>query len=262
MSDEDDHRFVDVGALPDEPLSMPPPYWRSSSAIFHVRAALRSLPILLARLVKVHAHTDSQLGVYFAKHPQEPADDDGDFGGICEKLWDLEHRIKLATEVACFMSAIVAEDMLNRFCVYNLHKDLAEPLESLAPADKLVVAAAAVGKPGARQSPAFEALKKLYSWRNAFAHGHCTDRPTKSLRHNHLIPPKEYPGVPSSIEELRRLVGGLVRIEGYLCSISRNPYTSRSSSEVSEIQALLKKMEKYQFVGNNTIYQITVTVRN
>ena len=36
---DDDAKFVSVDKLPDEPLKMPPPYWRTGGACFQVEEA-------------------------------------------------------------------------------------------------------------------------------------------------------------------------------------------------------------------------------
>ena len=133
------------------------------------------------------------------------------------------------------MAAIAAEEKLNQFCVYNLHQDIAEPLEKLSPPEKLQVASAVLGHSGVRGTRPFHAIQCLNTWRNAFAHGHCTDRPTKTLRHNHLIAPNEYPGVPDSVALCIKMLSGYVDLCEYLISISENPYTAGRGEEETTI---------------------------
>ncbi|MGI8910168.1 MAG: hypothetical protein ACR2JR_06385 [Rubrobacteraceae bacterium] len=64
------------------------------------------------------------------------------------------------------MSAIEAEDEINRFCVYNLHKDVAESIEKLSPSDKLLVAAGAVGEEVGKGHAVYGVIKALTQWRN------------------------------------------------------------------------------------------------
>ena len=204
----DNHTLISA-QIPDNPLDMPPPYWRSSGAIFYILEALKELPGLLSELISVHERTELRLEEFYERYPHELSDDDDaafeEFAEICDELWDLEHRIKLKAEIAIFMSAVQAEDDINRFCVFNLHKDIAESIESLSPAEKVLIASAAIRKTSAKGVAVYEATKKLSIWRNAFAHGHCVDRPTKSLRHNHLVSPSQYPGVPDTLTKMREL---------------------------------------------------------
>jgi hypothetical protein len=102
----------------------------------------------------------------------------------------------------------------------------------------------------------FEAIRKLVAWRNAFAHGHCVDRPTKSLRHNHLIPPDEYPGVPSALRDVADLVGAFLLVTDHLRAISLNPYTGGKSWDVEEIRKSVEMLRRYQCEGNNSVYTI------
>lgn len=261
MMKDEEKRIVTVDELPDDPLKMPPPYWRGGGAIFHLEYALWALEDLLQQLLSVHAPTDAKLDEYYEKYPENDQSDAAmdEFAEITEELSELEHRIRMKGELACLMSAIEAEGDINRFCVFNLHKDISESIEKLSPPEKLLVAAAAVGKPGAKQTSVFEGLRLLFSWRNAFAHGHCVDRPTKSLRHNHLIPPDDYPGVPSVLAEMRELVGAFLRTSDYLRKISLNPYTKSKEGDVEIVRETLQKIACYRFDGNNWVYDVMVT---
>jgi len=261
MNDEEEKKVNTVDELPDDPLQMPPPYWRGGGAIFQLVDALRELEGLLQRLLFVHTQTDTELEEYYEKYPDLDESDSAleEFANIVDELNELEHRVKMKGELACLMSAIKAEEDINRFCVFNLYKEIAEPIEKLSSPEKLLVASAAVGKPGVRQTFVFEGIRSLFSWRNAFAHGHCVDRTTKSLRHNHLIRPVEYPGVPSVLKEVCELVGAFLRISDYLHKISLNSYTSGREIEVEIVRESLKKIACYHFDGNNYVYDIMVT---
>lgn len=258
---EDGETILTAEQLPDDPLKMPPPYWRSVGAIFHLEEALVGLHTLLQELIPVHADTESRLDAYYQKYPENRHQSDEareEFAEIIDNLGVIEHKIRLKAELACLMSAIQAEDHLNRFCVFNLHKDIAESVEKLSPPEKLLVACAAVGSPGVKKMVAFEAIQKLVSWRNAFTHGHCVDRPTKSLRHNHLISPDEYPGVPSSVREVMVLVRAFLLVSDHLKAVSLNPYTSSGSVNVEDIRASLEMLRRYQFDGDNIVYTIAL----
>ena len=236
-------------------MAMPPPYWRTGGAVFHVLRSLQHLVDHLDELIPLNLETEERLDEYLSRSP-EPEDDDPEFGEICSDLWDLEHEVKLDTDIAVFMAAISSEDELNRFCVYNMHRDIAEPLEKLSPPEKLQVASAIVGHPGVKGQHSFAAIQRLTTWRNAFAHGHCVDRPTKSLRHNHLISPSDYPGVPDSIAACIKYVRGYLVLSRYMRSISKNPYTGGGSEEDKEIEAQLRLLERYKFEGTPSVYTI------
>lgn len=260
-----ENEVITADQLPDDPLKMPPPYWRSSGAIFHFEEAVADLHCLLNELMPVHTETEKRLGPYYKQYPQyDPNDEDAmeKFSSIIGDLWVLEHKIRLKAELVCLMSAIQAEDTLNQFCVFNLPQDIAEPIEKLSPPDKLLVANAAVGQQSARSTVAFEAIRKLVRWRNAFAHGHCVDRPTKSLRHNHLIHPAAYPGVPSSVSDAKELANAFIALYDYLRGISSNEYTAGSNENVEEIRSNLAEIDRFAIQGNNINYNITVAERS
>jgi hypothetical protein len=238
---------------------MPPPYWRGSSASFHVETALGDLVSQMHEWIRVHARTHARLDEYFDKNP-EPSDDEADeeFEDICEPLWDLEHAITLKAELASLMSAIGAEEEVNRFAVYNLHRDISESIERLSPPEKLLIVSASAGKPGLKSNSLLEAIRKLASWRNTFVHGHCVDRPTKSLRINHLVHPDQYSGVLGAISTMRELVGAHLRISDYLRSISVNPYTGERSENVETIRILLAQLADYHLEGDNYVYNVVL----
>lgn len=248
-------KIDNIADLPEDPLQMPPPYWRSSGAIFHIISSLEELTNFLEDLVPLNEKTAAQLEDYFSRNPP-PEEDDPEFGEICNNLWDLEHKIHLKAEVAILMAAIASEDQLNMFCVFNLHKDIVEPLEKLSPPEKLQVVSTIAGHHGVKGRNVFRLLKRLTSYRNAFAHGHNVDRPTKTLRHNHLIEPMDSPGVPNFIVDVIELVGGYVQLCEYLASISQNPYTSGRSVELEEVKEYLEQISKYRFEGSNWVYEV------
>ena len=251
-------RIVRVDQLPDDPLAMPPPYWRSSGASFCLLDAIEAIPNLLAELVPVLERTESELAAHFEKYPNNEQTDEEmqEFGEIADDLWMLEHQVDTKASVAILMSAIQAEDEINRFCVYNIHKDVAEAVEKLPPPEKLLIAAGMVGQGIGKGHAVYGAMRNLTKWRNAFAHGHCVDRPTRSLRHNHLIPPDQYPGIISHLADLKKLVSGYVRVSEYLASISRNAYGSGGSNEVKRLKEVLAEIARYRFTGDDNVYSL------
>lgn len=251
-------KFVSVDELPDDPLKMPPPYWRSGGASFHIEHAMSRLSELLHELVPVHAATDKGLDVFYAKYPDESiAESDEameEFGDICDALWQIEHKIRMKCELAILMAAIYAEEKINQFCVFNLPKELVESLERLSPGEKLTAAANHLNQRVVRSTAAYAAVTALSAWRNAFAHGHCVDRPVKTLRHNHLISPKDYPGVPDSVEDVLKHISAFDRLAKYLATISQNAYTSSQES----FSGLLREVRRFKFQGGPMVYSVAL----
>ena len=246
-----------VAALPENPLDMPPPYWRSSGTIFQITSALEELCHSLRHLRDIHPRIEMLISEHFVRNP-DPIEDDEVFADIAEPLWEVESRIKLKCELAVFMAAIEIEDLVNMISVFNLHKDVANSIERLSPPDKFVIISATLAGKSFKGSKHYESIRKLVSWRNAYAHGHCTDRPTKSLRHNHLISPEYHPTVPKEIEHMLMQLHGYLGVSSYLRSISKNEYTSGSSFHDTEIQNFLEKVEMYQFryEDNGDLYEL------
>ena len=61
MSDTNIEKIRSIDELPEDPLAMPPPYWRGGGAIFHVLDSLRGLSNLLRELLPVHERTERDL---------------------------------------------------------------------------------------------------------------------------------------------------------------------------------------------------------
>lgn len=253
-------KFVSVDELPDDLLKMPPPYWRTGGAPFHIEDALSRLVELLHELLPIHAKTEERLDQFYTKYPDEHSAESDvameEFGEICDALWEIEHKIRMKCELAILMAAIHAEEMINRFCVFNLPKELAESLERLSPAEKLTAAASHLNQKAVRSTAAYSAIAALSAWRNAFAHGHCVDRPVKTLRHNHLISPKEYPGVPDGVADVLKHIDAYNRLSKYLARISQNSYTA-STSDAENYDKLLREIRKFKFDGGPTVYSVS-----
>jgi hypothetical protein len=259
MSEEP--RFVSVDELPDDPLKMPPPYWRTGGASFHIDDALVRVAELLHELIPIHAATDEKLDQFYTKYNDKKLTKSEaameEFAEISEALWEIEHKIKMKCELAILMAAIHAEETINQFCVFNLPKELVESLERLSPAEKLTAAASHLNQRAVRSTAAYAAVTALSAWRNAFAHGHCVDRPVKTLRHNHLIFPKDYPGVPDSVSDAIKHVDAYNRLAKYLAAKSQNPYTS-STSDAENFSDLLREVQRFKFEGGPMVYSVTL----
>jgi hypothetical protein len=240
------NKYTNTGQLPDNPLEMPPPYWRSPGIVFQLTICLEELSKLLTSLLDIHPQVNALISDYFDQNP-EPEDDDPEFGEICGPLWEIESKIILKTELAIFMAAIQAEDHLNQIITYNLHKDIADTIEKLSPPEKLMIISANLTSESVKGSRPYDAIKSLSKWRNSYAHGHCTDRPTKSLRHNHLVAPEEYPSVPKAIENMLYQLNGYLELSNYLRKISHNEYTIAGSTHDTEIKNYLNEIDRYQF---------------
>lgn len=216
---------------------------------------------LLKDLPRTHARTERGLDQFYARFPTRRSSESieaiNQFDEIVKDLWILEHKIILKTQLVVLMTAIQVEELVNKFSVFNLPRELVETIERLSPAEKLTAGASALGRRKVRATSAYEAVQELMSWRNAFAHGHCVDRPTKSLRHNHLISPDEYPGVPDSIALMLKLTAGYTRLVEYIRKISINPYTRRRDLEWEDALDSFKTVARYKFSGGNLAYDVT-----
>lgn len=63
----------------------------------------------------------------------DPGDDMENYLEETEALADVEGKITRLSDLAIFMAAIEAEDAINQFAVFNVHKDAAGAIEKLSP---------------------------------------------------------------------------------------------------------------------------------
>jgi hypothetical protein len=174
---ESKHAPDTVDEIPTNPMEMPPPYWRSSGAVFHIYSSIRDLERSLRKLPKTLAAKDRAMRNFYSRYPAKGSWENekakAEWYKILTPIFRMEHLIKLSAQVACLMSAIEAEDAINCFCVYNLPAQVAEGIEKLSPLEKVTIASTLVGCTDIKGLKVYEGLKSLVSWRNAFAHGHC-----------------------------------------------------------------------------------------
>lgn len=252
-------KVISVDQLPEDPSQMPPPYWRSGGVVFQLEDALQTLLQFLRELVPVHAVVEDQLVIHFEQFENEEESQTeealGAFAEICDPLWEIEFKVQLKCQLTILMAAIYAEELINRFCVYNAPKELVETLEKLSPAEKLTAAAGHLGNCRVRATAAFSAMTALSGWRNAFAHGHCVDRPVKTLRHNHLIEPEDRQGVPDMVRDAIQHLSGLIRIIEYLAASSRNPYTMGMSDRDGFV-TFVRELKRFKFSVRGAAYSL------
>lgn len=249
-------------SYPDDPLAMPPPYWRHSGATFQLAFALEELLVLLEGLLALHPVVDNQFDEYFKHHGREDCDEDLDndeCSNIANPLWELEHKVQMKADLIGFLSAVKVEEELNKFIVFNFTRDVAESIEKLSPVEKFLVVSALLGVKDAKSKTHYGEVKLLMTFRNAFAHGHCTDRPTRTLHHNHLIDPGVYPGVPDSLSKMKQHAWAVLNLTEYLEKITKNKYFAETRGDDNMCRDLLRRVGQYHIESlesSNAIYTI------
>lgn len=241
---------------PDDPLEMPPPYWEDSGALDQFIRSMEMVNYLLPELADEINRIEPLVNDYYEArdtHGEEYDPEYIEFGKITNDFMDLEISIASYADLCVLMGAISVETLINKFCIYNLHRDIAEPLERLTPSEKLIISSALVGHPGVKSRAPYEAVKELTKWRNAFAHGHCIDRPTRNIRKNHLIP-TESSGIRNAHASVKMLTEAINRyfcIHSYLNEITKNPYVADVDNfeNASKIRRILIEIQKYRFDG-------------
>ena len=170
-----------------------------------------------------------------------------EFGDICERLWNLEADLSCHTRTAILMAIIELESTVNRFCYFNLGETITEAIENLSLAAKIEVAHGAFALPEFKGTHQHHAVRTLLNWRNAFAHGKCTDMPVRSIRDNHLKEPAKYPNPGAEVLEMLTLLHGYLIVSQHLHKISKHPYTSGYPVELNEVEDRLERLQTFQF---------------
>lgn len=235
---------------------MPPPYWEDSGALDQFIRSIETIDSLLPALASEINRIEPLVNDYYDRRDNHGEGYDPEyveFGQITDEFMGLESAISSYADLCVLMGAITVETLINKFCVYNLHRDVAEPLERLSSPEKLIILSALVGHPGVKSRAPYEAVKELTKWRNAFAHGHCVDRPTQSIHKNHFIS-TESSGIrhaDASVKILTEAANRYLCIHDYLNEITKNPYVIDVDDVVdtSKIKRLLAEIQKYLFSG-------------
>lgn len=240
---------------PEDPLQMPPPFWEDSDALDQFIRSIEMVGLFLPKLAEEGDRISPVIDDYHSRKELAGTEYDPDyieFGKISDDFMNLELAILSYTNLCTLMAGISIETLLNKFCIYNFHRDISEPLESLSPCDKLVIASALLGKHGTKSTAPYEATKQLTKKRNAFAHGHCVDHPTQSIRKNHLR--DEGTGIQNAAKSTADLIvstNWYLCVHDFLCSITKNSYVIEYDDEenTGKIKRLLSQIKQYQFSG-------------
>lgn len=241
----------------NDPLKMPPPFWQDCESIDQLVRALQEIEPLIVELSKEIEETDRILDEYDRK---SESIDNEEFNEIMSYYCYLVYSVGSRVDLSILMAAITIETLLNKFCVYNFSKDLAEPLEKLNPPEKLCVASAIIKPPGSKSLAAYGAAKEFYKWRNNYAHGHCVNQKSKGLYKNHLrLTPVSAleREAPQMIILLKNMIRGFLQIYDYLSEITKNDYVvSELREDILYIMELINNISKYKFSDQNYPYKI------
>ena len=235
---------------------MPPPYWEDSGALDQFIRSMEMVDSLLPALADEINRIEPLVNDYYDRRDSHSEGYDPEyieFGEITDAFMDLEFAIASYADLCVLMGAISVETLINKFCVYNLHRDISEPLERLTSSEKLIISSALVGHSGVKSRAPYAAVKELSKWRNAFAHGHCVERPTRNMYRNHLIP-TESSGIRNahaSVKILTEAISRYLCVHDYLNEITKNPYVIDvdDAENTSKIKRILAEVQKYHFSG-------------
>jgi hypothetical protein len=183
------------------------------------------------------------------------------FSDICIRFWNLEHKLKCSARTANIMAAIDLEASVNMFCFFNLGEITTDAIENLPLPGKLTVIHRVLGLSDFKGTKPYEAVRSLVNWRNAFAHGKCTDMPIRSIKVNHLTKPKELAESRDIVRETLELLHRYVVVCTHLRKISKHPYTSGYLVQLDEIEQLLGKIQTFRFIDGLTIEKIKVQTK-
>lgn len=227
---------------------MPPPYWRGSSAIWHIREGLSEIAEKLHQLEEAFDTKERKLEKFYEKRPAlrdnyKRLVELEEFWEIISPFTVLRDQISLCAERTIVMAAIDVEENINMVCVYNFRREMTEIIEKLSPLEKLVILGSVLAEMNVKGLAEYGYLHALMKYRNAFAHGHNTDRPVTSLYHNHLIHPDEYSTFRGDLERLTQLIGNYFGVNNFVRSLSKNDYAGWESGDEEELKPLFAEIE-------------------
>lgn len=227
--------------------------WRSNGAIFIVLHSLEDIVKNLDLLVEEQLIIEPVIDIFFAKYPtEEEAQTEealSEFSSIQYKSDCLASRLSSLVDATILGACIKLESDINRFCYYNLGEIATESIESLSLINKLEVALGVLHFKSFKGTAEYASLKRLIAWRNAYVHGKCIDRPTKSIKKNHLEHPESYPTLYDEIKQLRTLLEDYISIKAYLIECCVRPEAVFISDEDLEIERYLEILSRYEFNG-------------
>lgn len=228
------------------------PFWRSNGAIFIVIKSLAEVEQVLNKILREQRIVNNKLADFFAKYPPETNEAESEeameeFADICERLWNLEADLSCCTRTAILMDIIELESTVNMFCYFNLGETVTDAIENISLGAKIEVAHRALALPDFKGTHQHRAVRTLLNWRNAFAHGKCTDMPVGSIRDNHLKEPEKYPDAGSEVQEMLSLLRDYLVVSQHLRKISKHPYTSGYPVEMNEVEDRLESLRAFQF---------------
>lgn len=236
--------------------------WRESRAIFHLSDALHDLESLLHQFIPIHA-AYAALPLHGESHNESHDQDeisDRETSSIISEFWAHEEKIRFKTELVCLMSAIKTEDNLNKFIAFNRPGDIEVNFEKKSRSKKVKLVLQLVGSSLEEGGAVLEeSSERLAVWRNAFAHGHGTDRKAEPLLANHQPTSAEYLNFPSELRNAIDFVLAYLSVDNFLRSNSRHTFTARISNEAETIKRRLEIIKRFvvKESGNNyTIFYV------
>lgn len=268
----------EVSTIDDEIFSLPPPaddllvseypddfsgpFWRDNGAASIISKSLSEIKGILTKMIDEGRVVKKRLQAFYARYPfpledASPEEQDAAFDEelrITYRFWQLEHDLECCARTAILMAAIDLEACVNRFCYYNLGEATTEAIERLNPAGKLAVIHKILGLGDFKGTSQYQAVKALADWRDAFAHGKCTDMPANSLIRNHLSEPKNLPSSRDRVYEVLKLLHYYVVVYSHLNEISTHPYTKGDyHSDRGFIEVLLEDVQAFRFKDKFTV---------
>lgn len=232
------------------------PYWRGSSAIWHIGEGLSEIAEKLKQLEVAYDNREERLEQFYELNPHFLDNDEllvksSEYWEIVSPFANLREQIKLRVERTIVMAAIEAENNINMVCVYNFRREMTEIIEKLSPTEKFVMLGSILTNRNVKGVAEYAQLQALMKYRNAFAHGHNTDRPVKTLHHNHLIHPEKYSEFPEELEKLKELVGGFFKVNSFVRSMSKNEYAKGESGDEEDLKPILEEIEANMLIWVN-----------
>jgi hypothetical protein len=229
----DDENSLDVAFLPDPPDAEDYPGWLDNGATTIFSESLDDVVETFRLLIeegdilvqKLLAHSKDEEYLYHLEMFGSAPDEKNEF---FEKLHKLQNRLERFAGTALVMAVIDLEARINKFCFYNLGEFTTNAIEKLSHTEKLEVIHKVLGLAEFKGTSQFAAMRSLVKWRNAFVHGKCTDRPSNSIKENHIVQRSDSRCI--GVGEALKYLKYYFIIYSHLIKISKHPCTSQDSA--------------------------------
>lgn len=167
-------------------------------------------------------------------------------------LLDFETQLSYHTRAAILMAAFHLESRLFDFCWHNLGEHAAKAMEHLNLTQKTTAAHDILTRT-ALPAEVGRAVREFVGWRNDFAHGRRPGWPGSLAGFKRKRPSSRTDEPGEEVAETLHLMQQFLVICRHLDAISKHPDTTTSAGAYRELEDLLVRLRRFQFVDGRLV---------